>query len=94
MRIEDLNWMDVEEYLKHDDRLILVLGTIEQHGYLSLATDVKIPMALADAASVKTGVLVAPPHLLDAIHGLNLGLLAGESARLLLLVVLVDDADG
>jgi creatinine amidohydrolase len=59
--MEDLNWMDIEEYLKGEDRLILVLGTIEQHGYLSLATDVKIPLALADAASQKTGVLVAPP---------------------------------
>ncbi len=61
MRIEDLNWMDVEQYLKQDDRLIVVLGTIEQHGYLSLATDVKVPLALADAASQRTGVLVAPP---------------------------------
>jgi creatinine amidohydrolase len=61
MRLEDLNWMDVEEYLKHEDRLIIVLGTIEQHGYLSLATDVKIPQALADAAANQVGVLVAPP---------------------------------
>jgi creatinine amidohydrolase len=61
MRIEDLNWMDVEEYLKHDDRLILVVGACEQHGYLSLLSDVKIPLALADAASQETGVLVAPP---------------------------------
>jgi creatinine amidohydrolase len=61
MRLEDLNWMDVEEYLKHEDRLILILGTIEQHGYLSLATDVKIPQALADAAANQTNVLVAPP---------------------------------
>jgi creatinine amidohydrolase len=61
MRIEDLNWMDVEEYLKHDDRLILVIGACEQHGYLSLLSDVKIPMALADAASKQTGVLEAPP---------------------------------
>jgi creatinine amidohydrolase len=61
MRIEDLNWMDVEEYLKHDDRLILVVGACEQHGYLSLLSDVKIPLALADAASQQTGVLVAPP---------------------------------
>ncbi len=60
MRIEDLNWMDVEEYLKRDDRLILVVGACEQHGYLSLLADVKIPMALADAASKQTGVLVAP----------------------------------
>lgn len=61
MRIEDLNWMDVEEYLKHDDRLILVIGACEQHGYLSLLSDVKIPLALADAAAQQTGVLMAPP---------------------------------
>ncbi|MBN2387513.1 MAG: creatininase family protein [Anaerolineales bacterium] len=61
MRFEDLNWMDVEEYLKHDDRLILVIGACEQHGFLSLLTDIKIPLALADAAAQRTGVLVAPP---------------------------------
>jgi creatinine amidohydrolase len=61
MRIEDLNWMDVENYLKQDDRLILVIGACEQHGYLSLLTDIRIPLALADAASKETGVLVAPP---------------------------------
>jgi creatinine amidohydrolase len=61
MRFEDLNWFDVETYLKQDDRLMLVLGACEQHGYLSLLSDVKIPMALADAASQQTGVLVAPP---------------------------------
>lgn len=60
MRIEELNWMDVENYLKKDDRIIIVLGACEQHGYLSLLSDVKIPQALGDAASQKTGVLVAP----------------------------------
>lgn len=60
MRLEQLNWMDVETYLEQDDRLILVLGSCEQHGYLSLLTDAKIPQALADAASETTGVLVAP----------------------------------
>jgi creatinine amidohydrolase len=61
MRYEDLNWMDIENYLKAEDRLILVLGACEQHGYLSLLSDVKIPLALADAASQQTGVLIAPP---------------------------------
>src|SRR3972149_1386738 len=61
MRLEELNWMDVENYLAQDDRIILVLGATEQHGYLSLLTDVKIPQALADAASASTGVLIAPP---------------------------------
>lgn len=60
MRFEELNWMDVENYLKKDDRLILVIGACEEHGYLSLLTDVKIPQALADAASRETGVLVGP----------------------------------
>jgi creatinine amidohydrolase len=61
MRLEDLNWMDVESYLRQDDRLMLILGACEQHGYLSLLTDVRIPLALADAASEQTGVLIAPP---------------------------------
>lgn len=61
MRFEDLNWFDVEAYLQQDDRLILVLGSCEQHAYLSLQTDVKIPLALADAVSQRSGVLVAPP---------------------------------
>jgi len=60
MRFDELNWMDVENYLEAEDRLILVLGSCEQHGYLSLLTDAKIPLALADAASQQTGVLVAP----------------------------------
>jgi creatinine amidohydrolase len=61
MRLEDLNWMDVEKYLQQEDRLMLVTGSTEQHGYLSLLTDIKIPLALAEAASQDTGVLVAPP---------------------------------
>jgi creatinine amidohydrolase len=72
MRFEDLNWMDVEKYLQQDDRLILVIGSCEQHGYLSLLTDIKIPLALADSASQLTGVLVGPslnfgisPYFLD-----------------------------
>lgn len=61
MRLEDLNWMDVEKYLLHEDRLMLVFGACEQHAYLSLLTDIKVPLALADAASQVSGVLVAPP---------------------------------
>jgi len=61
MHLDELNWMDVEKYLQGNDKLIFVLGACEQHGYLSLLTDVKIPLALADAASQQTGILVAPP---------------------------------
>ena len=61
MRLSELNWFDVESYLENDDRIIMVLGACEQHAYLSLLTDMKIPLALADAASQQSGVLVAPP---------------------------------
>ena len=61
MRLGEMNWMEVENYLKKDDRLLIVLGANEQHGFLSISTDVKIPLALADAASQQSGVLVAPP---------------------------------
>lgn len=61
MRLEDMNWMDVEAYLKNDDRILLIVGACEQHGYLSLLTDSKVPQALADAASKLSGVPVAPP---------------------------------
>jgi creatinine amidohydrolase len=61
MRLDDLNWFDVQSYLGNDDRLMFVIGACEQHGYLSLLSDVRIPLALADAASTQTGVLVAPP---------------------------------
>ena len=60
MRFEDCSWFDVEKYLHNENRLLLLLGACEQHGYLSLLSDSKIPLALADAASQKTGVLVAP----------------------------------
>jgi creatinine amidohydrolase len=87
MRLEDLNWMDVERYLAQDDRLILILGACEQHGYLSLLTDIKIPQALADSASNQTGVLVAPPlnfgispYFLDYPGTLSFGLKTMVSA--------------
>jgi creatinine amidohydrolase len=61
MNLADLNWMDVERYLEHDDRIILVTGATEQHGYLSLLTDIKIPLAIASAVAQRENVLVAPP---------------------------------
>lgn len=90
MRFEELNWFDVESYLEKDDRLILVMGACEQHGYLSLATDVKIPQALADAASQQTGVLVAPALNFGA-SPYFLGFPGTLSLRLSTLLDLVED---
>lgn len=61
MLLGEMTWMEVERYLKNDDRIMLVTGATEQHGYICLETDIKIPHTLAVAASEKSGVLVAPP---------------------------------
>ena len=61
MRLEDLNWMDVERYLQTDDRIILVTGATEQHAYLSLLTDILIPSRIALAVAEREKVLIAPP---------------------------------
>jgi creatinine amidohydrolase len=29
-----MNWMQVEDYLRHDDRAVLPIGSTEQHAYL------------------------------------------------------------
>jgi creatinine amidohydrolase len=39
MRIAEMNWMMVEEFLKREDRCVLPLGSTEQHAYLSLSVD-------------------------------------------------------
>jgi creatinine amidohydrolase len=61
MQLADLNWMDVERYLEQDDRIILITGATEQHAYLSLLTDIRIPQAIANAVAEREQVLVAPP---------------------------------
>ncbi len=61
MRLQDLNWMDVERYLQQDNRIILITGATEQHAYLSLLTDILVPSRIALAVAERTGVLVAPP---------------------------------
>ena len=60
MKIEDCNWMQVEEYLQHEDRLVIPLGSIEQHGYLSLGVDRILSERVSLEAAEPLGVLVLP----------------------------------
>lgn len=60
MRVSDLTWMQLEAYLEHDDRIVLPLGTTEQHAYLSLATDTIVAERLAVEACEPLGVPVLP----------------------------------
>jgi creatinine amidohydrolase len=60
MRISEMNWMMVEEYLMRDDRAVLPLGSTEQHAYLSLSVDSILAERLAVEAAEPLGVPVFP----------------------------------
>ena len=60
MRISEMNWMMVEEYLRRDDRAVLPLGSTEQHAYLSLSVDSILAERLAAEAAKPLGVPVFP----------------------------------
>jgi creatinine amidohydrolase len=59
-RIADMNWMQVEDYLRHDNRCVLPLGSTEQHAYLSLAVDNILSEKVALDAAEPLGVPVFP----------------------------------
>ena len=56
MRIADMNWMQVEEYLRSDDRAVLPLGSTEQHSHLRLTVDCIQPERVAAEAAEPVGV--------------------------------------
>ena len=60
MRIEELNWMQVEEYLRRDNRCVLPIGSTEQHAYLSLSVDSILSEKVAVDAAETLGVPVFP----------------------------------
>jgi creatinine amidohydrolase len=65
MRIFELNWMQLEQYLEHDDRIVLPLGSTEQHAYLSLGTDA----ILAERVSLEAAEPLAVPVLPVLAYG-------------------------
>ena len=60
MRIRDLNWMQLEDYLTRDERIVLPVGSTEQHAYLSLETDNILAERAAVEAAEPLGVAVLP----------------------------------
>jgi creatinine amidohydrolase len=60
VKIADMNWMLVAKYLEADDRVVVPLGSVEQHGYLSLATDAILAEHVAVEAAEPLGVPVFP----------------------------------
>jgi creatinine amidohydrolase len=60
MRVQDCNWMQLEEYLRGDDRIVLPFGSIEQHAYLSLGVDMILSERVSVEAAEPLGVPVMP----------------------------------
>jgi creatinine amidohydrolase len=60
MKVVDRNWMQLEAYLARDDRLVLPLGSTEQHAYLSLGVDTILSERVATEAADPLGVPVLP----------------------------------
>jgi creatinine amidohydrolase len=55
-----MNWMQLADYLKRDDKAVLPLGSTEQHAYLSLMTDAILAERVATEAAEPLGVPVFP----------------------------------
>lgn len=60
MKIRDMNWMQVEEYLKRDNRAVLPIGSTEQHAQLSLCVDHILSERVAVEAAEPLEVPVFP----------------------------------
>lgn len=60
MKINDMNWMQVEAYLQHDNRAVVPLGSTEQHAYLSLSVDTILAEHVSVEAADPLGVPVFP----------------------------------
>jgi creatinine amidohydrolase len=60
VKISEMNWGQVEAYLKHDDRAVLPLGSTEQHAGLSLSVDSILSEQVALEAAAPLGIPVFP----------------------------------
>lgn len=60
MKISETNWQQIEAYLKTDDRVILPLGSTEQHAQLSLSVDSILSEKIALDAAEPLGIPVFP----------------------------------
>ncbi len=61
MLLRELNWQRVKDYLDRDDRIILPIGSVEQHGPIGVfGTDHLIPEAVSAEVAERTNTVAAP----------------------------------
>ena len=61
MYLAEMNYLQVEEYLKKSDTILIPVGSLENHGkHMPLGTDTMIPDHIAKLLNEKSDVLIAP----------------------------------
>lgn len=85
-----MNWMQIEAQARRDDRCVLPLGCVEQHAYLSLATDA----ILAERVSVEAAEPLDIPVFPVLAYGMTPSFAAYPgtiSVRMSTYVALIED---
>lgn len=61
MYLAQMNYLEVEAYLRHHDTVLIPVGSLENHGlHMPLGTDFLIPEEIARRIDRKSPVLIAP----------------------------------
>ena len=61
MFLAKMNYLEVEEYLKKSDTIVIPVGSLENHGkHMPLGTDTMIPDKIAELLDEKSDLLIAP----------------------------------
>lgn len=61
MYLSHMNYLEVEEYLRHSDTILIPVGSLENHGkHMPLGTDTLIPDKIASLLSARSPIVIAP----------------------------------
>ena len=60
MRVANMNWRDIETAAKTDPRCCIPIGSVEQHSYLSVCTDIILAERIAVEAAAPLNIPVFP----------------------------------
>ena len=61
MYLAEMNYLQVEEYLKKSDTILIPVGSLENHGkHMPLGTDTMIPDKIAQLINERCDLLIAP----------------------------------
>ena len=61
MYLAKMNYLEVQEYLKKSDTIIIPVGSLENHGkHMPLGTDTMIPDKIAELIDKQSDIIIAP----------------------------------